>query len=30
MKFSEFSAGQIIKAGPYHLTEDEMLQFARA
>ena len=30
MKFAEFFEGQIIEAGPYHLTEDEVLQFAKA
>jgi acyl dehydratase len=30
MKFAEFFPGQIIEAGPYHLTEDEVLQFAKA
>jgi acyl dehydratase len=30
MKFAEFFQGQIIEAGPYHLTEDEVLQFAKA
>ena len=29
MKFAEFSAGQVIKAGPYTLGEAELLQFAR-
>jgi len=29
MKFSEFHAGQIIEAGPYTLTQDELLAFAR-
>lgn len=30
MKFAEFRAGQQIHAGPYRLSEDELLQFARA
>jgi acyl dehydratase len=30
MKFAEFFQGQIIEAGPYHLSEEEVLQFARA
>jgi acyl dehydratase len=30
MKFSEFSAGQVIEAGPYSVTEAEVLQFANA
>jgi acyl dehydratase len=30
MKFAEFSQGQVIEAGAYHLTEDEVLQFAKA
>ena len=30
MKFAEFSQGQIIEAGPYHLTEEEVLNFAKA
>ena len=30
MKFADFHAGQVIKAGPYVLTEAELLQFARA
>ncbi len=30
MKFAEFRAGQVIHAGPYTLSEDELLQFARA
>ena len=29
MKFAEFHAGQVIEAGPYELTEDELLAFAR-
>ena len=29
MKFTEFIAGQVIKAGPYTLGEDALLQFAR-
>jgi acyl dehydratase len=30
MKFAEFYAGQVIEAGPYDLSKDELLQFARA
>ncbi|MDM0052500.1 MaoC family dehydratase [Variovorax sp. J22R115] len=30
MKFADFHAGQIIEAGPYLVTEAEVLQFARA
>ena len=30
MKFAEFHPGRIIEAGPYVLTEEELLQFARA
>jgi acyl dehydratase len=30
MKFAEFFQGQIIEAGPYHLTQDEVLVFAKA
>ena len=30
MKFAEFFPGQVIEAGPYHVTEAEMLQFAGA
>ncbi|MBB4222317.1 MaoC family dehydratase [Variovorax guangxiensis] len=30
MKFADFYAGQVIEAGPYVLTEAELLQFARA
>ncbi|MDB5730281.1 MAG: acyl dehydratase [Variovorax sp.] len=30
MKFAEFAAGQVIEAGPYRVTEAEVLQFARA
>lgn len=30
MKFADFHAGQVIDAGPYVLTEAELLQFARA
>jgi len=30
MKFAEFFAGQIIEAGPYEVTETEVLQFATA
>ena len=29
MKFAEFTAGQVIEAGPYTLGEDELLRFAR-
>jgi acyl dehydratase len=29
MRFAEFHAGQVIEAGPYHLTQDELLRFAR-
>ena len=29
MKFDEFAVGQVIKAGPYVLTEPELLAFAR-
>jgi acyl dehydratase len=29
MKFKEFHDGQIIEAGPYHLTEESLLEFAR-
>lgn len=29
MKFNDFQAGQLIEAGPYELTEDELLAFAR-
>lgn len=29
MKFSDFHAGQVIEAGPYRVTEDEVLRFAR-
>lgn len=29
MKFEEFAAGQVIEAGPYVLTEPELLAFAR-
>lgn len=28
MKFAEFQAGQVLQAGPFHLTEDEVLSFA--
>lgn len=28
MKFAEFSAGQVLEAGPFHLTEEEVLSFA--
>jgi acyl dehydratase len=30
MKFSEFHAGQVIEAGPYAVTEAEVLHFAQA
>lgn len=30
MRFSEFHAGQVIEAGPYAVTEAEVLRFARA
>ncbi len=30
MKFAEFKEGLVIEAGPYHLTEAEILQFAKA
>lgn len=30
MKFAEFSAGQVIEAGPVAVTEDEVLRFATA
>lgn len=30
MKFADFYAGQVIEAGPYDLSRDELLQFARA
>lgn len=30
MKFAEFHVGQVIEAGPYALSEAELLQFARA
>ena len=30
MKFAEFHAGQVIEAGPYVVTEAELLQFAKA
>ena len=30
MKFAEFQTGQVIEAGPYLLTEDELLLFAVA
>ena len=30
MKFAEFHAGQVIEAGPYLVTETELLQFASA
>lgn len=30
MKFAEFHTGQVIEVGPYDMTEDEVLTFARA
>ncbi|VTU15053.1 putative enoyl-CoA hydratase 1 [Variovorax sp. PBL-H6] len=30
MKFAEFHVGQVIEAGPYVVTESELLQFAKA
>ena len=30
MKFAEFHAGQVIEAGPYAVSEDEVLRFATA
>ncbi len=30
MKFADFHAGQVIEAGPYAVTEAELLQFAKA
>ena len=30
MKFAQFHAGQVIEAGPYLVTEEELLQFANA
>ncbi len=30
MKFAEFTPGLVIEAGPYHVTEDEVLAFAKA
>jgi acyl dehydratase len=30
MRFAEFSAGLVIEAGPYHVTQAEVLQFATA
>jgi acyl dehydratase len=30
MKFAEFHAGQVIEAGPYEVSEDEVLRFAQA
>lgn len=30
MRFAEFEAGQVIEAGPYVLSEEELLSFARA
>ena len=29
MKFADFQAGQVIEAGPYALSQDELLSFAR-
>jgi len=29
VKFADFHAGQVIEAGPYRVTEDEVLRFAR-
>lgn len=29
MKFEEFHVGQVIESGPYHLSEAELLRFAR-
>ena len=29
MKFAEFHAGQVLEAGPYHLSQTELLQFAQ-
>ncbi len=28
MKFAEFNAGQVIEAGPYDVSEDEIVRFA--
>jgi acyl dehydratase len=30
MKFAEFHAGQVLEAGPYHLSQEELLAFAKA
>ncbi|NVO07623.1 MAG: MaoC family dehydratase [Rhodoferax sp.] len=30
MQFAEFTPGLVIEAGPYHLTEDAVLEFAKA
>lgn len=30
MKFAEFTPGLVIEAGPYHVTEEEVLAFAKA
>ena len=30
MKFAQFQVGQVIEAGPYEVSEEEILQFARA
>ncbi|HPE60433.1 MAG TPA: MaoC family dehydratase [Thiolinea sp.] len=30
MKFAEFSRGQVLEAGPYQVTQQEILDFARA
>lgn len=30
MKFADFHAGQVIEAGPYQVSEPEMIEFARA
>ena len=30
MKFADFHAGQLIEAGPYHVSQEEVLSFARA
>jgi acyl dehydratase len=30
MKFADFHAGQVIEAGPYEVSEAEMIEFARA
>jgi acyl dehydratase len=29
MRFAEFHAGQVLEAGPYHLSQPELLQFAQ-